>query len=274
MGRMELDKSKEISEGVRVNEKLAEEDIINEQTRENLIILYIYDCRLFFVAMLAKLYLFLYNFASFLGWGYILLTCIQTLQVNSFWSAHSELFPKIWEPLMIVQSLALLECVHSLVRLVRSPFITCLMQVSSRLLLVWGVLWVSADARLHYGLTLMVTSWAATEIPRYLFYSINQITSSVPFPLTWLRYSTFLILYPSGILGEIFCLLSALPSVESQQLWSVKMPNKFNFAFDYASFLRFIIYCVYPYGSFVMYSHMLKQRTKVLSGDKNKEKTN
>ena len=55
----------------------------------------------------------------------------------------------------------------------------------------------------------MVASWALSEVPRYLFYVCAQLKSQ-PYPLFWLRYSLFLVLYPTGISGELLQVYASL----------------------------------------------------------------
>ena len=60
----------------------------------------------------------------------------------------------------------------------------------------------------------MATSWALVEVPRYLFYAVNIMVGSVekiPAPLFFLRYSLFMVLYPSGISGEMLQMWTAIP---------------------------------------------------------------
>jgi hypothetical protein len=61
----------------------------------------------------------------------------------------------------------------------------------------------------------MILSWSMVEVPRYAFYVAALITGDAtkgtPFPLFWLRYSLFAVLYPTGIIGELsvfFCAAS------------------------------------------------------------------
>ena len=53
----------------------------------------------------------------------------------------------------------------------------------------------------------MILSWALVEVPRYLFYvaaiATGDATKGTPYPLFWLRYSLFAVLYPTGIAGEL-----------------------------------------------------------------------
>lgn len=100
------------------------------------------------------------------------------------------------------------------------------------------------------------------EVPRYLFYAISLVST----PTYWqkfIRYSLFLVLYPSGISGEVLSILSSLSFVASTGLLRYAMPNRLNFAFDYTYFLYFILSTYVP-GSYVMYTYMLAQRKKQL----------
>ncbi len=57
-----------------------------------------------------------------------------------------------------------------------------------------------------------------------------------PYPLLWLRYTTFIPLYPLGVASEMTMVALALPHIRKSQMWSIRMPNAFNFAFDYFLF--------------------------------------
>ena len=48
---------------------------------------------------------------------------------------------------------------------------------------------------------------------RYLFYTFGVLKSS-PYPLFFLRYSLFFVLYPTGIVGEVMTMVAALPDLE------------------------------------------------------------
>ncbi|CAN0078151.1 unnamed protein product, partial [Ectocarpus sp. 13 AM-2016] len=96
---------------------------------------------------------------------------------------------------------------------VRSPWLTTLMQVSSRIVLVWGFMWAVPSTQGQLGSMLCITSWACVEIPRYLFYTFGVLKSS-PYPLFYLRYSLFAVLYPTGIAGEVMTMLAGLPDLK------------------------------------------------------------
>ena len=65
----------------------------------------------------------------------------------------------------------------------------------------------------QWGAALMILSWAFVEVPRYLFYIsailAGDATKGTPYPLFWLRYSLFAVLYPTGISGELSVFLNS-----------------------------------------------------------------
>jgi hypothetical protein len=158
------------------------------------------------------------------------------------------LWTKIGLPLQVTQTLAVLEVLHSILRLVPSPVVSTFLQVTSRIVLVWGFTSVSLVARSHWSLYLMVGSWALVEVPRYAFYAINLITSKVPGPLFWLRYNLFAILYPTGITGEVLQVLKTMPMLKDISL-----------VYWYSALLWLLSYVP---GAPFMYSHMIVQRKK------------
>ncbi|CAM9811614.1 unnamed protein product [Ascophyllum nodosum] len=109
-----------------------------------------------------------------------------------------------------------MEVLHALFGVVRSPWLTTLIQVASRLVILWGFLWAVPSTQGQIGAVLCITSWAAVEIPRYLFYA-SSVLGSCPYPLFYLRYSLFFVLYATGITGEVMTVLAALPELKDSQ---------------------------------------------------------
>lgn len=173
-------------------------------------------------------------------------------------------------PLKIAQTLAILEIFHSLFRLVRSPVVSCIMQVASRIALLWGICNISPESRQCYGFLLMIISWSTVEVPRYLYYIFGLLNIPCPTILLFLRYHMFMVLYPTGITGEIWCLLKALPRIKSSQIYSIALPNDWNFVFNYY-YVMIIALLAYIPGSPFMYNTMLITRNKHWNADKKKD---
>ena len=88
------------------------------------------------------------------------------------------------------------------------------MQVASRFLLVWGIVYffpVVAQSSLAYST--MLIAWSTTEVIRYSYFAVNLAYGSLPKFLVWLRYNTFFVLYPLGISSECWLVwLSTQPA--------------------------------------------------------------
>nr|XP_025884107.1 very-long-chain (3R)-3-hydroxyacyl-CoA dehydratase PASTICCINO 2A [Solanum lycopersicum] len=191
---------------------------------------------------LRRLYLIFYNWIVFfgcwcLGFEYF---GVKTLKETGY----EYVYDAVEKPLIFAQTAAFLEILHSLAGLVRSPISATLPQISSRLYVSWGILWSFPEVRSHILVSSLVISWSITEIIRYSYFGIREAFGSVPSWLLWLRYSTFLLLYPIGITSEVGLIYNALPYMKESGKYSVRMPNKWNFSFNYyyAAFVCLAIY--------------------------------
>ncbi|EIN11632.1 PTPLA-domain-containing protein [Punctularia strigosozonata HHB-11173 SS5] len=170
-------------------------------------------------------------------------------------------FWRVGKQTAFVQSFAALEVVHVLLGWVRSPLVTTAIQVASRLWLVWGICDQYESARTSPLYATMVFAWSVTEVIRYSFYAFN-LTGKEPYPLVWLRYTTFYILYPLGAGSEAFVMFSTLPS-------SSPLPSEqtaFSQKWDWTDYGRGALFLVWWPGLYVMYTYMIKQRRKVIGG--------
>lgn len=175
-------------------------------------------------------YLVVYNAVSFLLWASLL---GRTVLASTAGIRH--VYPQSGTFARNVQTLAVLEVLHSLVGVVRAPIMTTGIQVASRLLLVWGIVHMFGDSMLlgskvkstlglgqdpvvqHNQLAYlgMLVAWSLTEVVRYSYFVVflgsGGETASVPKVLSWLRYNLFFALYPVGISCEFWMIYKALP---------------------------------------------------------------
>ncbi|KAI3405476.2 hypothetical protein KGF56_001723 [Candida oxycetoniae] len=154
-----------------------------------------------------------------------------------------------------IQTFAVVEIFNSLTGLVKSPVVTTVTQVFSRLLLVWGIhqYLPNSPANTHWCYITLCLSWSITEIIRYFYYA-QHLMGHVPHWLTWLRYTTFYVLYPTGVFSEVYSIILSLNQA----------------GFYYGWFLRVVLVTYIP-GFYMLYTYMIKQRKKVLGS---KVKTN
>ncbi|EER31494.1 hypothetical protein CTRG_05224 [Candida tropicalis MYA-3404] len=190
-------------------------------------------------------YLIAYNSISASLWSIVL---FNTVFLGAT-VGQPYVFEKTNKTTTIIQTLAVIEIFNSLVGLVRSPLFTTFTQVLSRLLLVWGIhqYLPNSPANFHWCYITLCLSWSITEIIRYSYYASN-LTGGVPYFLTWLRYTTFYVLYPTGVASEVYSIILSL--------------NEAGFYYGWA--LR-IILVVYIPGFYMLYTYMIKQRKKVLN---------
>ncbi|TKY69950.1 Very-long-chain (3R)-3-hydroxyacyl-CoA dehydratase PASTICCINO 2A [Spatholobus suberectus] len=182
-----------------------------------------------FFSLLRRLYLTAYNLTLFVGWLQVLYIVLKTLKELG----HENIYHAAEKPLLFAQTAAVLEILHGLVGLVRSPVTATLPQIGSRLFLAWGILRSFPETRTHVLVTTLLISWSVTEIIRYFFFGFKEAFGFAPSWLLWLRYSTFLVLYPTGISSEVGLIYIALPFIKASEKYCIRMPNKWNFSFDY-----------------------------------------
>ncbi|CAK7262761.1 hypothetical protein SEPCBS57363_000208 [Sporothrix epigloea] len=209
------------------------------------------------------LYLTVYNFASAVLW----LTVLGRTVGATFLRGHEFVPLAVGSFVRWTQTLALLEVVHSLLGVVRAPVFTTAMQVASRLMLVWAVVYPFPNATtssIFY--TSMLLAWSLTEVIRYFYFALSLARSAgsgssgagVANPpvadwFTVLRYSTFLVLYPVGISSEVRLVYLAAAT-----------PGAAERLHPYYPYALYAVLAVYVPGSYILYTHMLAQRRKVL----------
>ena len=121
----------------------------------------------------------------------------------------------------------------------------------------WAVLWAVLYPFPHLAgqvwFTSMLLAWSATEVIRYSFFALALCGVDYA-ALTWLRYSTFTVLYPIGISGE--CWLIYRVAAEG---------NAAPRLHPFAPYVLYGVLVLYIPGSYVLYGRMLGQRKKVLA---------
>ncbi|KAL3423064.1 protein tyrosine phosphatase-like protein [Phlyctema vagabunda] len=190
-------------------------------------------------------YLILYNFVSAVLWLAVLGRVLLLVPLVGFGRAYEGVgsFTK-W-----TQTLALLEVVHSATGIVRSPISTTAMQVASRILLVWPVVNTFPFLARSPAYSSMLVAWSVTEVIRYSYFTFT-LSGFQPKFISWLRYNTFYVLYPLGISSECWLVYRAIaPAKRLRQ--------------EYAWALQLILFIYIP-GSYILFTHMMAQRRKVL----------
>ncbi|WWC73418.1 uncharacterized protein I206_107385 [Kwoniella pini CBS 10737] len=284
-----------------------------------------------------KIYLLTYNAVSALLWAnllYITITFILTPRSNiqqiagkstflnklftfnnSFLSSSTKIkplnqiinhfkgsyeFKNLGFKTKYTQSLAILEIIHTIFGFVKSPIGTVFSQVFSRIYTVWGVVEAVPEVSHNSPLfTTMLFAWSLTETIRYTYYFLNllNIQSKI---LNWLRYTTFIPLYPIGASSEAFLSFQTLPSIKPillnlistnslpfkeilikstigrNLLWNLAKSNNnlnknsINQTWGPLEIFRLIMFFIWWPSLYFLYTYMFKQRRKVLGKGRGK----
>ncbi|KAK2813378.1 hypothetical protein FQN50_000693 [Emmonsiellopsis sp. PD_5] len=218
---------------------------------------------------LISTYLLFYNALSFILWATVTVRAFTRLARQPTRNVPA-IFDAVFPLLLRTQSLALMEILHSLAGLVRASVVTTAMQVASRILVVWGVLYLFAGEGLFgttgevgevvkvgdWAFVGCVSAWGITECIRYGFFALQVMGAGVPGWMSWLRYNTFFVLYPIGISSECTLIYQAIAPAKDVH---PALPWFF-----------IAVLVIYVPGSYILYTHMMSQRRKVMRAVKAK----
>ncbi|KAL1869176.1 hypothetical protein VTK73DRAFT_3345 [Phialemonium thermophilum] len=200
------------------------------------------------VSTLKRSYLIAYNFASAVAWATVLGRVVAVLFLKG----------APFVPLTVAnfarttQTFALLEILHSILGIVPAPLLTTILQVSSRLFIMWLVTYPFPEVTASPAYSSMLSAWSLVEIIRYAYFALKQGGAAPPYWLHWLRYSAFIVLYPIGITSELIEVFLAIRGPAAQLAW-------------WAPYFLGAAATVYIPGAPTLYSHMMKQRRKQLA---------
>ncbi|XP_029461166.1 very-long-chain (3R)-3-hydroxyacyl-CoA dehydratase 2 isoform X1 [Rhinatrema bivittatum] len=207
----------------------------------------------------ATAYLVIYNVVMTAGWLVIAVGLVRAYLAKG---SYHNLYYSIEKPLKFFQTGALLEILHCALGIVPSSVVLTTFQVMSRVFLTWAVTHSVREVQHEDSVLLFVVAWTITEIIRYSFYTFSLL-NHLPYLIKWARYTFFIVLYPMGVSGELLTIYSALPVVRKTGLYSISLPNKYNFSFDYYTFLILVMVSYIPIFP-QLYFHMLHQRRKII----------
>jgi very-long-chain (3R)-3-hydroxyacyl-CoA dehydratase len=187
-------------------------------------------------------YLLAYNLLLTVGWAFFF---IREIALGFPMNATSLLL------LNICQGAAALEILHAALKWVSSPVFTTFIQVFSRIFVLVWINLLPKDALIEIcgvnGVVLVTIAWSITEIIRYSYYFFTLLQKEI-YPLTYLRYTLFIVLYPLGVTGEWLILLSIM----KQHGWALNPMN---------IFIGVILLTYLPFFP-KLYLYMWKQRKK------------
>lgn len=159
-----------------------------------------------------------------------------------------------------------MEVLHIMSRLVPADLVTTGMQIGGRMFLVYLVLIPYEGPKYSpYGFPVLLLAWCISEMTRYAYY-VFRLCGQVPYVLTWMRYSLFILLIPIGIVGEFLSIFAAFPEMSDVVLLEADV----NVAGSHHVSIRLhhavsVLLVAYSPQLLSSYLKLLAQRRKILS---------
>ncbi|NXJ06517.1 HACD3 dehydratase, partial [Odontophorus gujanensis] len=217
---------------------------------------------------LKKGYLIMYNLVQFLGFSWIFVN--MTVRLFILGKSFYDTFHTIADMMYFCQTLALMEILNSLIGLVRSPLIPAVIQVFGRNFILFVVLGSLEEMQSKAVVFFLFYFWSIIELFRYPYYMLSCMGIEWK-PLTWLRYTSWIPLYPLGGLAEAVCLIQSIPIFNETGKFSLGLPNPLNVTIQFSFLLQVYLIALFL-GLFVNFRYLYKQRKQHLGPKKRKMK--
>jgi very-long-chain (3R)-3-hydroxyacyl-CoA dehydratase len=204
-------------------------------------------------------YVFTFNILMFLAHFYVL-ACLTT----GYFSKGSLYFKQFWDARRLAfytcTALQYIDVFHGFLGITKSGWSTGIIQVTGRLVMVAII---DNNPYLHDSVTtfLLMFVYFLVEQFRYPYYAVSALGIEL-YALTWLRYSIWIVLYPSGLALEAISIFRSIPYYYESGKWAIQLPNPFNISFNFGVFLAIFVTTVFPKIAYTLLTHMRRQRTK------------
>ncbi|XP_005807580.1 very-long-chain (3R)-3-hydroxyacyl-CoA dehydratase-like isoform X2 [Xiphophorus maculatus] len=208
---------------------------------------------------LKKGYLFMYNLVQFLGFSWIFVNMTVRLFIlgqDSFYDT----FHTTADMMYFCQMMAVLEVVNPLLGLVKTGFFPAMIQVAGRNVILFVIFGCLDEMQNKAVVFYVFYLWSSIEIFRYPFYMLACIGTDWK-PLTWLRYSLWIPLYPLGVVAEAVAVIQSLPIFDETRLFSVPLPSALGHSLSFSYTLQLYLVVMFL-GLFINFRHLYKQRQR------------
>ena len=197
-----------------------------------------------------------YNGAQAVGWGCVLVRAVGAMMTVG----TTTVYETCRTTLMTFQLLSFAEVMHAAMGVTKSPTSAALMQWAGRTHCLKCALDSVRSSHGTPAATALILAWAMTEVIRYPSY-VGSLVGVNP---KWLDVAAVhgvraAVSARSG--AEMKLMYDARAYARKTKMYAIEMPNAFNFAFDYPSFLNGLL-VVYPFLFYSLYAYMFAQRRK------------
>ncbi|CAF4589295.1 unnamed protein product [Rotaria sp. Silwood1] len=204
-------------------------------------------------------WLLFYNLFQFMAYLWV----FTRLTIHFILNGHLKGGYRVVEnPIKLCQSISVLEIIHPLIGFTKGDWLSPFMQFSGRNLILFLVINYNHQIKPSPIISYLFLVWSFVELFRYPYYGIRLLNKQNRI-ITWFRYTLWIILYPLGAFIEGLIVYKSLDFYHSNRYFTLDLPNKMNFSFNFALFLR-IYLVLLPLGLLQMMQHMWNQRKKTL----------
>ncbi|CAD6188206.1 unnamed protein product [Caenorhabditis auriculariae] len=167
-------------------------------------------------------------------------------------------FSHHYDYLLITTFAQILEVVHAKMGLTKADPKPVLKQVLGRL----AVLVITSLARSVWKTKptyLLCLAYVSSELVRYPYYVLRTLNYN-SWVTNWLRYNSFLVLYPIGFLCEAITFYGVFNDIYNSGKWKYTFDKPSPFSINAAIFLAPLALFAFPYLAYTLFSHMWAQR--------------
>ncbi|KAM3609736.1 uncharacterized protein V6R79_019590 [Siganus canaliculatus] len=209
-------------------------------------------------------FLFMYNLVQFLGFSWIFFNMSVRL-VKFGQESFYDTFHAISDVMFFCQTLATVEVLNAALGIVKTGVISALVQLAGRNFILFIIFGTLEEMHSKPVVFFVFYLWSFIELFRYPFYMLGCLNTEWK-PLTWLRYTIWMPLYPLGALSEAVAVIQSIPIFDENQLYSITLAGT---SVNFSSFLKFypVLMCL---GLFINMRHLYKQRKRRFGTEKRK----
>jgi very-long-chain (3R)-3-hydroxyacyl-CoA dehydratase len=214
-----------------------------------------------------SVYLLCYNLLQLSLWFHTLICFVRILGRELPTSlapspAIAAIYGEVSPAALLAQRLSWMEILHTALGLTGGGVGAAFVQALGRSAVLLVLVESCTSARQALPALILVAAAACGDVVRYTFYAANLLGACPSWLLT-ARYTAFLVCYPVGIVCEWLLYVMAMAEVDAHGIGLIKLPNTWNFAFDYGMWNRGVL-LAYLYLGPSMFLYMLRQRRKKL----------
>ncbi|CAF1090263.1 unnamed protein product [Adineta ricciae] len=179
-------------------------------------------------------WLLFYNLFQFIAYFWVF------TRLTMYLLTHGHLkngYKVVENPIKLCQALTILETIHPLIGFTKGDYLVPFFQFLFRNLILFIVINFNRQIQTSPIVPCLLFVWSFVEIFRYPYYGIRLLNKENR-AITWFRYTFWIVLYPLGAFIEGLIIYKSLDHYRSKGYFSITLPNRANFAFNFVLFLQ------------------------------------